>query len=220
MKPKTETSGAAGIMARVEEHRASGPPRVQAACAQACASRRGRARVKRRTVAVGDVSPRLSAFLEVLVELRRPLSCANCRGASSFSCRTEFERPVNVNMRSDGIVAEFEAAHRPNWKSHCEHHRGRPKMPLPSLSAPILSRQLRICLRKRLFPRRRCGKPTGRPDRRTTPSPSRVVRQTRSSPFDAPRFLLWAAHRTAPFFRRPQSRARAARLLADRLHLL
>ena len=170
--------------------------------------------MQRRTVAVGDGSPTLSAFLEVLVEMRRPLSCASDRRARPFSCRTEFGRPAVVDMRSDGIVAEFEAAHRLSWKSRCQHHRGRPKMPLPSLSAPILSRQSRKCLRKPLFPRCRCGKPTCRPDRRTTPNPSGRVRQARSTPFDVPCFLLWTAHRnmhhsSAAAFRHGRSVSRA-----------
>ena len=170
--------------------------------------------MQRRTVAVGDGSPTLSAFLEVLVEMRRPLSCASDRRARPFSCRTEFERPAVVDMRSDGIVAEFEAAHRLSWKSRCQHHRGRPKMPLPSLSAPILSRQSPKCLRKPLFPRRRCGKPTGRPAGRTTPSPSGVGRQRCQTLSGGHRPLVLAAHEnvhhsSAAAFRHGRSGSRA-----------
>ena len=88
----------------------------------------GLTRRQRRTGEEGDVAPPEVAFLEVKVELRRRVLCDAVRIFSSLACRTEFERPANVNMRNEGIVSEFEALHRPSWKSRCQHHRGRPEM--------------------------------------------------------------------------------------------
>ena len=76
--------------------------------------RRERARVQRRTVAIELCSPTLSAFLQVVLGPHRPVSCTGAISFSYLACRTESERPANVNITCDGILAEFEAPHRPS----------------------------------------------------------------------------------------------------------
>ena len=176
-------------------HRENGPAARGAAHAQQRASSRRLARRQRRTGEEGDVAPPEVAFLEVKVELRRRVLCDAVRIFSSLACRTEFERPANVNIISKGILAAFEAPHRQIWKSRSHHHRDRPKMKLPTLSTPIHSRELANHRHELHFPRGHCGTATARPTERTTPSPSGVVRQRCRASHGAHNLFLLAAHR-------------------------
>ena len=55
-----------------------------------------------------------SIFLEVLGELRRPVWWLLSEHKRTLDLRTEFEQPANADMINDGIIAWFEALHRPS----------------------------------------------------------------------------------------------------------
>ena len=71
-------------------------------------------RVERRTGEEGDVAPPKTRFLVGLARLLRAVLRAGARPEIENGLQTRFERPANVNMRNEGIVAEFEALHRPS----------------------------------------------------------------------------------------------------------
>jgi hypothetical protein len=93
---------AAGIVHRVEGHRDSGPATRAAAHAQQRAGSRGRARLRQRTFEDVVGAPRLACILDILEELRRPVSCTGARPHDSLACRTAFD--TNVNLR--GLARE------------------------------------------------------------------------------------------------------------------
>ena len=137
---ETKMSVAAGIMARVQGYRDNGPScGARSSTRSACASRYGRARQEQRTPQDVDEAEVATRFLEVLAELLRPVCCTAALIISSMALRTEFERPQNVDKRFEGILTGFRSPHLPNWKSRCQHDRGRPEMMLLNRCAPICS---------------------------------------------------------------------------------
>ena len=119
---------AAGIVPRVEGQHDNGPAAGEAACTQTVHGGHGRARVQRRTGEEGDVAGPKSIFLEVLGELRRPVWWLLSEHKRTLDLRTESEQPANADMINDGIIAWFEALHRPSWSSRHHPDRSRPEM--------------------------------------------------------------------------------------------
>ena len=90
--------------------------------------RHERARAERRTGEGGDEAPPKTRFLVGLARPLRAVLRVAVRPEIENGLRTRFERPANVSMTSEGMLAEFEALHRPSWKSRCQHHQSRPEM--------------------------------------------------------------------------------------------
>ena len=99
-----------------------------------------RARVERRTGEEGDDAPPKTRFLKGWHGRARWFLRHAARPEIENDLRTRFERAANVNMRNQGMLAEFEGPHRPSRKSRCQPHRGRPETLLQATIVHILRR--------------------------------------------------------------------------------
>ena len=97
-----KVSIAAGIGLRDEGHRDNGPA-TRASSTHSAARRQSRlARPRQRTFEDAVGAPRLARLLEVLEELRRPVSCSGARPHNPLGLRTAFER----TSRMRGLARE------------------------------------------------------------------------------------------------------------------
>ena len=158
-------------MSRATGQRENGPATCTSSTRSAARMQSRLARPQQRTPHDVDEAETTTRLLEVVAEPRKAISREHAPCSSSMGCRTEFERPANVKITNEEIIAGFNAPHRASWKSRCKYHRGLPEMHLPTLINPILSRELAEQRHKPLFPHRRCGTPTARGGRRKPPIP-------------------------------------------------
>ena len=73
-----------------------------------------RARLLRRTGEEGDVAPPKTRFLIGFARPRAMVSRRVARPEIENGLQTRIERAADVNTRSEGMLAEFEAPHRPS----------------------------------------------------------------------------------------------------------
>mmetsp|Transcript_70055 Transcript_70055/g.138918 ORF Transcript_70055/g.138918 Transcript_70055/m.138918 type:complete len:90 (+) Transcript_70055:304-573(+) len=88
--------------------------------------------------------------MRFLIGFARPRAMASrhiARPEIENGLRTRMERAADVDMRNQGMLAEFEAPRRLSWKSCCQHHQGRPETLLLTFIARILSRAANCLLR-------------------------------------------------------------------------
>ena len=96
--------------------------------------------MERRTGEEGDEAPPKTRFLVGLARLLRAVLRAGARPEIENGLQTRFERPPNVSMINEGMLAEFEALHHASWKSRCQHHQSRPEMLQTTTIARTLNR--------------------------------------------------------------------------------
>ena len=83
-------------MLKLESHRENGRA-TRAGSVRSAAHRQSRlARPRQRTFEDVVGAPRLACLLDILEELRRPVSCTGARPHDSLACRTAFDANVNL----------------------------------------------------------------------------------------------------------------------------